>query len=59
MTQEAVRPPKVCPACRSKELTTTSKSVTPTSYWRCLTCGEVWNEERLSAGRYAPPRRWS
>jgi transposase-like protein len=57
-SQETVRPPKACPACKSKDLTTTTKAVTAASYWRCLTCGEVWNEERLGAHRYAPPRRW-
>jgi hypothetical protein len=28
VSQETVAPPKVCPACRSKALTTTSKTVT-------------------------------
>jgi len=55
--EEDVRPPKACPACRSKDLTTTSKKVTATSYWRCLRCGEVWNEKRIGGGGYAP-RRW-
>lgn len=48
--QETVRPPTTCPACKSRELTTTSKTVTSASYWRCLTCGEIWNAERLEAG---------
>jgi transposase-like protein len=49
--------PVSCPYCRSKELTTASKTVTSASYWRCLTCGEIWNVERLETGaRYAS--RW-
>jgi transposase-like protein len=49
-----VQPPTTCPACKSRELTT-SKPVTSESYWRCLKCGEVWNAERLEAGsRYSP-----
>jgi transposase-like protein len=57
MSQEAVPPPKACPACRSTDLTTTGKKATATSYWRCLRCGEVWNQERRRGGdRYSPPR---
>lgn len=57
-TQDNVQPPATCPVCRSKELTTTSKTVTTASYWRCLKCGEVWNAERLEAGsRYWPRYR--
>lgn len=57
-TQDPPAPPAACPVCRSKELTTTSKTITSASYWRCLTCGEVWNAERLEAGnRYGPRYR--
>jgi transposase-like protein len=51
-----VRSPTSCPVCRSRELTTTSKTVTSASYWRCLTCGEIWNAERLEAGSRLWPR---
>ncbi len=48
-------PPKMCPACKSSDVTTTSKIVTSASYWRCRTCGEIWNAERLqAASRYLP-----
>jgi transposase-like protein len=58
MASEPSVPPKACPTCRSKELTTTSKAITSNTYWRCLTCGEVWNEQRLEAGnRYRPRYR--
>jgi transposase-like protein len=53
-----VAPPKVCPVCRSTDLTTTAKQATATSYWRCLRCGEVWNQERLRGGDRRVPRRW-
>jgi transposase-like protein len=53
-----VAPPKVCPVCRSTDLTTTAKKTTATSYWRCLGCGEVWNQERLGGGNRYSPRRW-
>ena len=58
VSPEEVPPPKVCPACRSVDLTTTGKKATATSYWRCLKCGEVWNQERLGGGRPYVPRRW-
>ncbi|HSL23207.1 MAG TPA: hypothetical protein VK886_16880 [Vicinamibacterales bacterium] len=46
---EATRP-AACPACGSKNLTTTSKAITVASYWRCVACGEIWNAERLGSG---------
>lgn len=46
-----------CPFCRSTTITTTSKTVTQTTYWRCLACGEVWNPSRVVVGRPAG-RRW-
>lgn len=56
--QEDVQPPATCPVCKSRDLTTTSKTVSASSYWRCVTCGEVWNVERLEAGsRYWPRYR--
>jgi transposase-like protein len=46
--------PSRCPSCRSTDLVTTSKVVTEEAYWRCCTCGEVWNAGRLrSAARHA------
>jgi transposase-like protein len=40
-------PPQTCPFCKSGEITTTGKSVTDDQYWRCTTCGQVWNPARL------------
>jgi len=39
-----------CPACRSRDVMTTSKVANADSYWRCIACGEVWNAARLKAG---------
>lgn len=49
--------PKVCPACGSTDLTTASKTIDESSYWRCGRCGEVWNAARREAGS-RPHRRW-
>jgi hypothetical protein len=47
-------PPARCPACRSQDVTTTSKVASVDAYWRCGACGEVWNVARHRAGsRYA------
>jgi transposase-like protein len=53
-----VPPPKLCPFCRSEDLTSTGKRVTATSYWRCLKCGAIWNQQRLGGGDRYVPRRW-
>ncbi|MCA1560585.1 MAG: hypothetical protein LC804_10080 [Acidobacteria bacterium] len=45
--------PSVCPFCRSTDLKTTSKIIDSSTYWRCGTCGEVWNAaRRQEASRY-------
>jgi len=38
--------PGSCPACKSTDLATTSKTIDEATYWRCRTCGEVWNASR-------------
>jgi transposase-like protein len=48
-TVTAVAPP-VCPTCGSKKVSTTSKRVDASTYWRCGTCGEIWNVERSRGG---------
>jgi transposase-like protein len=41
--------PAFCPACGSRDVTTTSKTVDASTYWRCHACGEVWNVDRREA----------
>jgi transposase-like protein len=38
--------PARCPGCRSLEVMTTSKVITVDAYWRCRSCGDVWNVRR-------------
>jgi transcription elongation factor Elf1 len=47
----AVPPPTSCPFCRSPSVSTTSKNVSAATYWRCATCGQIWNPARLLAQR--------
>jgi len=47
--------PTQCPECRSKSVGTLSKTITPETYWRCQSCGAVWNETR---SRQKPHNRW-
>jgi transposase-like protein len=44
-------PPTSCPFCRSAQVSTTSKTISATTYWRCVTCGQIWNPARLLAQR--------
>lgn len=39
--------PSICPFCRSQLIGTTSKEITEFTYWRCGTCGQIWNQSRL------------
>jgi predicted Zn finger-like uncharacterized protein len=43
--------PSSCPACQSKSIATTVKVPDANSYWRCASCGEVWNASRRSVAR--------
>jgi len=48
--EQIVAPAKPrCPACRSEQVSTTSKSITDATYWRCHGCGEIWNPSRLQS----------
>jgi predicted Zn finger-like uncharacterized protein len=38
--------PSFCPTCRSSSIVTTAKVPDAGSYWRCTTCGEIWNAQR-------------
>jgi len=42
-----VAAPTLCPFCRSRDLRTAAKVINESTYWRCLSCGEIWNPGRL------------
>jgi len=42
----AAKAPTVCPACRSSSIATSARNPDANAYWRCTTCGEVWNAAR-------------
>jgi transposase-like protein len=52
---EAILAPKACPFCDSADVTTTSKSVDVSTYWRCTACGQIWNFDRVHTHRSAAP----
>ncbi|HEY5617275.1 MAG TPA: hypothetical protein VIK60_04980 [Vicinamibacterales bacterium] len=52
-TDSAPPAPRACPFCRSAQIATTSKAVSDGDYWRCHTCGQIWNPSRLKVT--APP----
>jgi len=48
--------PVICPACQSSSIVTKAKRANADSYWRCTSCGEIWNASRTVAKR--PTNRW-
>jgi transposase-like protein len=53
----AIAVPTVCPACQSPSIATTARKHDESAYWRCGSCGEIWNASRrgtASGGGY----RW-
>jgi transposase-like protein len=50
--------PSRCPTCNGRQIVTTSKTIDRETYWRCVSCGEVWNLDRCrSAYRGRPADR--
>jgi len=41
--------PAQCPECGSKSLGTLAKVISVDTYWRCHSCGAVWNQTRQRA----------
>jgi transposase-like protein len=49
--------PPVCPFCGSSRTVTADAKVDAATYWRCETCGQLWNVARLGgSGRYRTTR---
>ena len=46
----AVTIPTMCPACQSPSITTAVRTPDESTYWRCGSCGEIWNVSRRDAG---------
>jgi len=56
--QVAERPPAPrCPSCASRNAHATGKTISDSTYWRCASCGEVWNPARRDSSPYAYPAR--
>ena len=53
----AVTVPGCCPACQSRSISTTARNPDENAYWRCGSCGEVWNAGRRE-NRSRAERRW-
>jgi transposase-like protein len=51
---EPIPAPTNCPQCGSTKVTTTAKPITASTYWRCESCGEIWNVGRRLPGRRYP-----
>ncbi|MFN2444581.1 MAG: hypothetical protein ABR606_03190 [Vicinamibacterales bacterium] len=41
----------ICPFCASDRVTTTGKTLSASTYWRCHACAEIWNPDRMVDAR--------
>lgn len=57
-SSRATEIPTVCPTCQSPEIATTAKSPDASSYWRCTSCGEIWNNARHHGAPVGVTRSW-
>ena len=55
---ETITSPIACPFCDSVDITTTSKEVNVSTYWRCTACGQIWNAGRLQHSRPLHSDAW-
>ncbi len=55
--KDEVSVPVTCPTCKSSSIVTTAKNPDANSYWRCTSCGDVWNNARNQGPRYGG-RTW-
>ena len=51
--------PETCPFCNSVDVKTTTKEVNASTYWRCASCGQIWNASRLPHGSRRPSGRFN
>jgi predicted Zn finger-like uncharacterized protein len=56
--QPAAKAPASCPSCQSLSIVTTAKSPDADSYWRCIACGDVWNDSRRQVARDRGRKWW-
>lgn len=49
--------PSACPTCQSQAIVTAAKTPDASTYWRCTSCGDVWNDSRCHE-QQARDRRW-
>jgi transposase-like protein len=49
MHEESAPPikPTTCPFCRSSQIAAANEKTDASTYWRCKSCGEMWNLGRL------------
>jgi predicted Zn finger-like uncharacterized protein len=52
-TPKSATLPASCPLCKSQDIVTTAKKPSDESYWRCTSCGEVWNNTRRHNPRHS------
>ncbi len=38
--------PETCPSCASTAIVSAAKAPSPNGYWRCTSCGDIWNPAR-------------
>jgi predicted Zn finger-like uncharacterized protein len=50
--------PTLCPACRSSSIVTKMKEPDTDGYWRCTSCGEIWNDRRRQQTRPYGGYKW-
>jgi transposase-like protein len=39
--------PRYCPFCQSSAVAATGQKISESTYFRCSTCGQLWNPARL------------
>jgi ribosomal protein L37AE/L43A len=54
-----IEAPSACPFCRSLKIAPPPKKVSASTYWRCESCGQMWNVGRNIQPPAAVGGRWN
>jgi transposase-like protein len=49
--------PENCPFCKSTDISAPKNKVNASTYWRCESCGQMWNVARHQ--EFRQPSRWN
>jgi len=54
-SERAIARPTACPSCNGAIIDTLAKTITASTFWRCLSCNHTWT---IASQQITPSRRY-